>query len=146
MCREERFWSKTHLIMCLSAHNYLTFGSGRHIITRVLDQSTLKNLQRKPRTFFSHIITSDLDCFWEVSYSAWKVQRICVCATESLTKSGKSTDSLMLLGKSYRFFEEIRRKRVRRKRVRRKWVRHKRIRRKPVRRKQKVRPRKNPPT
>ena len=40
---------------------------------------------------------------------ALKVQRICICGTDSLTKSGKSTDSLMLLGKSYRFFEEIRR-------------------------------------
>ena len=31
--------------MCLSAHNWPTFGLGGHIITRVLDQSTLKNLQ-----------------------------------------------------------------------------------------------------
>ena len=43
---------------------------------------------------------------------AWKVQRICICGTDSLTKSGKSTDSLMLLGKSYRFFEEIRRVKI----------------------------------
>ena len=29
-----------------------------------------------------------------------------------VTKSGKSTDSLMLLGKIYRFFDEIRREKV----------------------------------
>jgi len=40
---------------------------------------------------------------------AWKVQRICIWDTDSLTKSGKSTDSFTLLGKNYRFFEEIRR-------------------------------------
>ena len=113
MCRETRFWSKTHSIMCHSAHNYPTFGSSGHIITRVLDQSTLENLQRKPRTFFSHIITSGLDWFWEASYSAWKVQRICIWPTDSLTKSGKSTDSLMFLGKIHRFFAEIRREETR---------------------------------
>ena len=37
------------------------------------------------------------------------MQRICKSGTDSLMKSGKSTDSLMLLGKSYRFFVEIRR-------------------------------------
>ena len=37
------------------------------------------------------------------------MQRICVWDTDSLTKSGKSTDSFMFLGKSYRFFAEIRR-------------------------------------
>ena len=31
--------------MCLSAHNYHAFGLSGHIINRVLDQSTLKNLQ-----------------------------------------------------------------------------------------------------
>ena len=40
---------------------------------------------------------------------AWKVQRICILNTDSLTKSGKSTDSFTLLGKIYRFFAEIRR-------------------------------------
>ena len=37
------------------------------------------------------------------------MQRICKSGTDSLMKSGESTDSLMLLGKSYRFFVEIRR-------------------------------------
>ena len=37
------------------------------------------------------------------------MQRICKSDTDSLTKSGKSTDSLMISGKSYRFFAEIRR-------------------------------------
>ena len=37
------------------------------------------------------------------------MQRICNCSTDSLQKSGKSTDSFTLLGKSYRFFAEIRR-------------------------------------
>ena len=40
---------------------------------------------------------------------AWKVQRFCILDTDSLMKSGKSTESLMLLGKIYRIFEEIRR-------------------------------------
>ena len=48
-------------------------------------------------------------CELRLEKSALKVQRICICATDSLTKSGKSTDSLMYLGKIYRFFEEIRR-------------------------------------
>jgi len=43
------------------------------------------------------------------SKSAWKVQRICVLDTDSLQKSGKSTDSLVLSGKSYRIFAEVRR-------------------------------------
>ena len=48
--------------MCLSAHNYLTFGLSRHIITRVLDQSTLKNLRSESaRTFTDlHDHTHDL--------------------------------------------------------------------------------------
>ena len=37
------------------------------------------------------------------------MQRICILNTDSLTKSGKSTDSFTLLGKIYRFFVEIRR-------------------------------------
>ena len=37
------------------------------------------------------------------------MERICNCSTDSLTKSGKSTDSFTLLGKIYRFFAEIRR-------------------------------------
>jgi len=37
------------------------------------------------------------------------VQRICICSTDSLQKSGKSTDSFTFLGKIYRFFAEIRR-------------------------------------
>ena len=37
------------------------------------------------------------------------MQRICKSDTDSLTKSGKSTDSLMLSGKIYRIFAEIRR-------------------------------------
>ena len=37
------------------------------------------------------------------------MQRICVWNTDSLTKSGKSTVSFTLLGKNYRFFDEIRR-------------------------------------
>ena len=37
------------------------------------------------------------------------MQRICILNTDSLTKSGKSTDSFTLLGKIYRFFAEIRR-------------------------------------
>ena len=36
------------------------------------------------------------------------MQRICICGTDSLTKSGKSTDSFTFLGRSYRFFAEIR--------------------------------------
>ena len=36
------------------------------------------------------------------------MQRICICDTDSLTKSGKSTDSFTYLGRSYRFFVEIR--------------------------------------
>ena len=42
------------------------------------------------------------------------MQRICICSTDSLQKSGKSTDSFMLLGKIYRFFAEIRRVKDRR--------------------------------
>ena len=41
------------------------------------------------------------------------MQRICICSTDSLQKSGKSTDSFMLLGKIYRFFAEIRREKDR---------------------------------
>ena len=37
------------------------------------------------------------------------MQRICICDTDSFTKSGKSTDSFTYLGRSYRFFAEIRR-------------------------------------
>ena len=37
------------------------------------------------------------------------MQRICICGTDSLTKSGKSTVSFAFLGKIYRFFYEIRR-------------------------------------
>ena len=37
------------------------------------------------------------------------MQRICNCSTDSLQKSGKSTDSFTYLGKIYRFFAEIRR-------------------------------------
>ena len=37
------------------------------------------------------------------------MQRFCILDTDSLMKSGKSTDSLMFLGKIYRFFAEIRR-------------------------------------
>ena len=37
------------------------------------------------------------------------MQRICVWDTDSLMKSGKSTDSFMFSGKRYRFFAEIRR-------------------------------------
>ena len=37
------------------------------------------------------------------------MQRICNCSTDSLQKSGKSTDSFTFLGKIYRFFAEIRR-------------------------------------
>ena len=36
------------------------------------------------------------------------MQRICICGTDSLTKSGKSTVSLTFSGKIYRFFAEIR--------------------------------------
>ena len=36
------------------------------------------------------------------------MQRICICDTDSFTKSGKSTDSFTYLGRSYRFFAEIR--------------------------------------
>ena len=41
------------------------------------------------------------------------MQRICNCSTDSLTKSGKSTDSFTFLGKIYRFFAEIRREKDR---------------------------------
>ena len=44
---------------------------------------------------------------------ALKVKRICVLATDSFAKSGKYTDSFAFLGKSYRFFEEIRRENTR---------------------------------
>ena len=36
------------------------------------------------------------------------MQRICKSGTDSLMKSGKSTDSLVFSGKFYRFFAEIR--------------------------------------
>ena len=41
------------------------------------------------------------------------MQRICNYSTDSLTKSGKSTDSFTFLGKIYRFFAEIRREKDR---------------------------------
>ena len=48
----------------------------------------------------------------EFKKSAWKVQRICIWATDSFAKSGESTDSLTFSGKIYRFFDEIRREKV----------------------------------
>ena len=111
MCRETRFWSKSTLIMCLLAHNYLIFGLTRHIITWVLDQSTLKNL----RSEFAHVLLAhsyvrfglilrDL-----VSILPEKCKESVLEAQTLWWNQVKSTDSLMLSGKSYRFFAEIRR-------------------------------------
>ena len=96
--------------MCPSAHNYPTFGLTEHIITRALDQSTLENLQSES----AHIcLTHNYIRFGSIARDLVytlpeKCKESVFWNTDSLTKSGKSTDSFTFLGKSYRFFAEIR--------------------------------------
>ena len=59
------------------------------------------------------VIVENLQCYQIARYyRAWNVQRICIWATDSFAKSGKSTVSFTFLGKIYRFFDEIRREKV----------------------------------
>ena len=75
--------------MCLSAHNYPTFGLTGHIITRVLDQSTLKNLQCES----AHVLL------------AHNYVRFGLILRDLVCTSLKSAKNLYL---RYRFFDKIR--------------------------------------
>ena len=75
--------------MCLSAHNYPTFGLTGHIIARVLDQSTLKNLQCES----AHVLL------------AHNYVRFGLILRDLVCTSLKSAKNLYL---RYRFFDKIR--------------------------------------
>ena len=72
--------------MCLSAHNYLTFGSGGHIITWVLDQSTLENLR-------SRFVRTDTVLSKLPRFSTYAINLVFIVPSPSINCIAKNAES-----------------------------------------------------